>query len=253
MQRARIQIVEDEAVIALELKNSLLELGHEVVAMATSGEQAVTKAATCNPELILMDIRLKGKIDGIEAAGVIRSQFRIPIIFLTAYLDEERLDQAKLTMPFGYLLKPIQERELKVTIEMALYLAKADAERIKWEQSLFESEKRYRTLLLNIGVLVSELDEQGKYTYVNERYECILGFKPTELIGQQAVTFIHPEDLAQSIARYSTLLQKETPTKDIWRFRHKDGHYIRFECSGTVYNAENGTKKTIVVAQELTD
>ena len=136
MGNAKILIVEDEAIIAEEIKTGLEDMGYSVTSIVKTGEAAIEKAQQDRPDLILMDIRLEGKIDGIEAAERIRSRFGIPVIFLTAYADEEKLDRAKLTLPFGYLLKPIQDRDLKVTIEMALYTAKVDAERKSAEEAL---------------------------------------------------------------------------------------------------------------------
>ncbi len=143
MEKARILIVEDEAIIAMEIENQLQSLGYVVTSIVDTGEKAIDKAEEDKPDLIPMDIRIKGEMDGIEAAEEIRNRFGIPVIFSTAYLDGERIERAKITMPFGYVLKPIQERDLKVTIEMALYVSKGDAERRKVETSLFESEQKY--------------------------------------------------------------------------------------------------------------
>ncbi len=129
MNKARILIVEDEAIIAMEVESQLQNLGYEVTSIVDTGEKAIKKAEEDKPDLMLMDIRIKGEMDGIDAAEIIRNRFGIPVIFSTAYLDQERIDRAKITMPFGYVLKPIQERDLKVTLEMALYVAQVDKER----------------------------------------------------------------------------------------------------------------------------
>ncbi len=147
MTKAKIFIVEDEAIIAMELESSLQSLGYEVTSIVDMGEKAIEKAEKDKPDLILMDIRIKGEMDGIETAEIIRNKFGIPIIFSTAYLDQERIERAKITMPFGYVLKPIQERDLKVTIEMALYVSKVDAERRKSEEDLREKSKQNQILL----------------------------------------------------------------------------------------------------------
>ncbi|MBT5427673.1 MAG: response regulator [Bacteroidetes bacterium] len=136
MNKPRILIVEDEAIIAMEIESQLLSLGYEVTSIVDTGEKAINKAEEDKPVLILMDIRIKSEMDGIEAAEEIRNRFGIPVIFSTAYLDQERIERAKITMPFGYVLKPIQERDLKVTIEMALYVAKVDSERKRVEDLL---------------------------------------------------------------------------------------------------------------------
>jgi PAS domain S-box-containing protein len=157
MEKARILIVEDEAIIAMEIESQLQSLGYEVTSVVDTGEKAIAKAEKDKPDLMLMDIRIKGEMDGIEAAQVIRNSFGIPVIFSTAYLDEKRIERAKITMPFGYVLKPIQERDLKVTIEMALYVAKVDVERRK-------AEDRYKGLvnIMNSGVAVYQVINDGR-------------------------------------------------------------------------------------------
>ena len=117
---SKILIVEDESIIALYVKRSLLEAGYEVVAIVASGEEAVESAATYQPDLILMDIRLRGSIDGIEAARQIGEQSDVPIVFLTAHPDRDTLNRAKATDPFGYLIKPFDDHNLMITIEIAL-------------------------------------------------------------------------------------------------------------------------------------
>ncbi|MBT4091434.1 MAG: response regulator, partial [Deltaproteobacteria bacterium] len=123
----------------MELESQLQSLGYEITSIVDTGEKAIKKAEEDRPDIILMDIRIKGEMDGIDTAEVIRNKFGIPVIFSTAYLDQERIERAKITMPFGYVLKPIQERDLKVTIEMALYVSKVDGERTK-------AEKRFKTI-----------------------------------------------------------------------------------------------------------
>ncbi len=134
MTKPKILIVEDEAIIAMEVESQLQSLGYEVTSIVDTGEKAIEKADIDKPDLMLMDIRIKGEMDGIDTAEIIRTEFGIPVIFSTAYLDHERIQRAKITMPFGYVLKPIQERDLRVTLEMGLYVAKMDAERKKNEQ-----------------------------------------------------------------------------------------------------------------------
>ncbi len=121
MANARILVVEDEAIVAKDVQSRLEGLGYAVIGIAASGEQAVSKAMETQPDLVLMDIRLKGQMDGVEAAGQIRDRFNIPVVYVTAYADDDTLRRAKITQPFGYILKPFETRELHTTIEMALY------------------------------------------------------------------------------------------------------------------------------------
>ena len=137
MSEPRILVVEDEGIVARDLQDTLERLGYAVPAVASSGEEAVEKAAETHPDLVLMDIVLKGAMDGVEAADQIRSHFDIPVVYLTANSDEDILERAKITEPFGYILKPFQDRELHATVAMALH-------RYKAEKALQKSEEEAR-------------------------------------------------------------------------------------------------------------
>lgn len=119
--RSQILVVEDKAITAEDLKETLEALGYDVAGVATSGEVALEFIAKTPLDLVLMDIVLDGKMDGIEAAQTIHDQFHIPVIYLTSYTNKNILERAKVTTPFGYLVKPFQEKELQATIEIALY------------------------------------------------------------------------------------------------------------------------------------
>ncbi len=120
MNPKKILIVEDEKIVALGIKRMLKNLGYLVPSIASSGKEAISKAEITFPDLILMDIMLKGDMDGVEAADRIRREFDIPIVYLTAYSDDRILERAKLTKPFGYIIKPFEENNLRTTIELAL-------------------------------------------------------------------------------------------------------------------------------------
>ena len=120
MAAEKILVVEDERVVARDIEKRLKKLGYVVFASVASGEAALEKVAEFRPDLVLMDIRLKGQLDGIEAAEQIRVDFGTPVIYLTAYADEVTLQRAKVTEPFGYIVKPFDERDLQVAIEIAL-------------------------------------------------------------------------------------------------------------------------------------
>jgi len=113
----RILVVEDENIVALDISNGLKRLGYQVVRINNSGEDAISSAIELKPDLILMDIQLKGQIDGIQAADVIRKKNNIPVIFLTAYADEATISRAKSAGPYGYLLKPFEETEFKSSLK----------------------------------------------------------------------------------------------------------------------------------------
>jgi CheY-like chemotaxis protein len=121
MSKAQILVVEDERIVAEDIQKSLKNLGYAVSAVVSSGEEATKKAEEYNPDLVLMDIVLEGEMNGIEAANEIRSRLNIPIVYLTAYADEKTLERAKITEPFGYIIKPFEDRELITSVEMAFY------------------------------------------------------------------------------------------------------------------------------------
>lgn len=126
MESPKILVVEDENIVALDIKNRLKKLGYSVPSIASTGEEAVKKAEITSSDLVLMDIMLKGDMDGIEAAEKIRELYDIPVIYLTAYADDKILERAKLTQPYGYISKPFKEKDLRTNIEMALHKHKME-------------------------------------------------------------------------------------------------------------------------------
>jgi len=120
MANAKILVVEDEGIVSIDIRNMLKNLGYTIAGVAFLGEDAVQKAESTQPDLVLMDIGLKGDIDGIEAAKTIRDRFHIPVVFLTGFADENTLTKAKEADPSGFIIKPIKEEELLATIKQAL-------------------------------------------------------------------------------------------------------------------------------------
>lgn len=145
MAHAKVLIVEDESIIAMEIRRLLADMGHEVTATTDSAKEAVELARSGRPDIVLMDVNLKGEMDGIDAANMIHREQGIPIVFLTAYADQETVDRAKESMPVRFMLKPVQPRELKITIEMALHISKMESERLTLLRKLEESESRFRS------------------------------------------------------------------------------------------------------------
>lgn len=146
MAGERIMVVEDEGITSLMLQSSLKGMGYSVTAAVFTGEDAVRRAEEDKPDLVLMDIVLDGRIDGIEAAGQIHARFNIPVVYITAYSDDTILSRIKATEPFGYIIKPIDERELRMVIEVALYKHKMDRKLKESEREL----KKHREQLARI-------------------------------------------------------------------------------------------------------
>ena len=137
MEKIRIFIVEDESIVAKDIQNSCLKLGYEVVGIANNGKEAIEKIIETSPDLILMDIMIKGDLTGIDVSERIKEKVKIPVIFLTAYADEGTLSKAKITEPYGYILKPFKEIDLHSTIEMAFYKHQKDSELQKERDFLY--------------------------------------------------------------------------------------------------------------------
>jgi len=151
MTQAAILVVEDEGIVAQEIKSRLEKSGYAVCAVAHDGETAVAHAGNMQPDLVLMDIRLKGGMDGIEAAGQIRERFNLPIVYLTAYTDPATLERAKVMEPFGYVVKPFETRSLMVSIEIALHRHRSESERIYRE--------KLQAVLETAGAICHELNQ----------------------------------------------------------------------------------------------
>ncbi len=171
MTNAIILVVEDEIIIARDIQDTLKSLGYAVPAITSSGKEALEKAAEMYPDLVLMDIRLKGDMDGVEAAQQIRARFDIPVVYLTAYADDETLQRAKITEPFGYVLKPFEVRELRSTIEMALYKHEMD-KRFKESLGQIEQAKQeWESTADSLSQIVCLLDHRGRIIRANRTVE----------------------------------------------------------------------------------
>lgn len=175
MSDAKILIVEDEGIEALDLQQRLSTLGYPTPEFVFSGEEAIQRAEETSPDVVLMDIMLNGEIDGVMAAEQIHARFGIPIIYLTAYADEDTLRRAKITEPYGYIIKPFKDREVHITIDMALY-------RHQMERRLRESEQWFATTLRSIGDAVIATDKNGSITFMNSVAEGLTGWKMEEAI-----------------------------------------------------------------------
>jgi two-component system, cell cycle sensor histidine kinase and response regulator CckA len=174
---ARILIVEDESIVARDIQKTLEHLGYEVLSIEHSGENALKRIEERTPDLVLMDIVLKGQMDGIETARLINKRTTIPVVFLTSYADDKVLEEAKKTEPFGYIIKPYDDRELKTIIEMVLYKS-------KMENKLRDREEWLSTTLKSIGDGVVTTDSLGNITFINPVAQFALGFSQEDALGK---------------------------------------------------------------------
>lgn len=193
MSREKILIVEDEGISALDLQQTLINMGYQAPDIVATGEEAIQKAEETCPDLVLMDIMLAGEMDGTMAAQEIHSRFGIPVIYLTAYADEGTLARAKIAEPYAYVIKPFKERELHLAVEIALYKIKAEAERKQAREAL---QKLNEELELRVRERTAELESlnQSLRTEIAERR------RAEEIISRQA----------------QEILEVATPVLQIW-------------------------------------
>jgi PAS domain S-box-containing protein len=199
----KILIVEDELVVALDIRSILQDLGFRITGMADSGEDAVRMVKKDKPDLVLMDIMLKGELNGIQTAEMIYSRFDIPVVYLTAFSDDPIVDKAKRSNPFGYLLKPFTTKELKITLEMALYKSKTD-------RQIRAVMARFRELAESITDVFFALDRDLCYVYWNKASEELTGISAKEALGK-SIREISPDTAEQReiIKIYQEILETQ--------------------------------------------
>jgi PAS domain S-box-containing protein len=212
-----VLVVEDESIVALYLKKKLQSLGYHPLAVVTNGRDALDEADRKKPDLALMDINLEGDMDGIQTAEKLIERYNIPIVYITAYSDEETLQRAKNTDPYGYLIKPFESGDIKVTVEIAMHKHRLD-------QELKEREERFRLLAENTRDVVGLLDEEGNFRYVSPSVEWISGYAPDEIIGKHFYFFLSESDQEKYEDRpFAELVTELNGDPLVTRQKTKDG------------------------------
>ena len=178
MKQKKIFIVEDAQIVALDLRNILQGLGYMVVGIAGTGEDAITMCEEAAPDLILMDVKLPGKMNGIEASKEIRKKIYVPVIYTTAYSDRDIIEEVQRSFPFGFVIKPYREKDLLVAIETAIT-------RFEYEQKLEESERKYKSLFEGSNDIIFTLDDACRVLTVNWAIISHLNMRPEEMVGKQ--------------------------------------------------------------------
>lgn len=255
MAKARILIVEDETIVAMDIEQGLKGLGYEVTGLAGTGEEAIRLAQQTRPDLVLMDIQLRGGMNGIEAAREIHQRWRVPVIFLTAYADEKTVQQAANVEPFGYLLKPFEDRELHTAIEVALHKhATEEATMAQAEQALHASEERYRQLVENLqDYAIAMLDRKGRITTWNSGAERITGYHANDVIGEQFTLFDPPENRGNPEQLLWRALREGSLHQEGWRVR-KDGSRFWADIVLTVLRDQHGGLQGFAdIMRDMTD
>ncbi len=217
LKTAKILIVEDERVVAMALEDTLISLGHSVCGLVNSGDQALKVASSTLPDLVMMDIKIKGSMDGVETAKKLREYHGIPVIFLTAYADQEILKRAKLTEPLGYLLKPFKSMVLRSVVEIALYRAEMEKKLHKMNQDL-ESKVKQRTKKLTDEITCRELAEkklQHKTDYLRQANKALKSMLESREAEKRAIE----EELLLNIKKYALpyieLIEHQNPGSEI--------------------------------------
>ncbi len=209
MNRTSVIIVEDETIVAADLNRHLQALGYTVVATVDTGSAAVSQAHALRPDLVLMDVQLKGAMDGTAAANVIARELEIPVVYVTAHADEVTVERARDSGPFGYLVKPFDLQELRTTIKIALY-------RHELEQRVRRAERLLAATLRSIGDAVIATDAEGRVTFMNPVAEALTGISERDSLGHD-------------LASISAILQptgEELEASSVALL--KTGHRVRF-------------------------
>lgn len=241
----KIMVVDDEVIINMQLQERLVSMKYDVVGSASSGEEAVDMAGRVKPDIILMDIVMPGKIDGIDASEIIKKELGIPVIFLTAYADDNFIKRAKNVQPFGYILKPFQEDQIKAAIEIGLY--KKDMER-----RLRESEEKYRFLINNCNHAIFVFQDDSIKIF-NPCAKKMLGYSEDELLNLRFIDFINSEDRNVVLERQDETFEG-VKSQDVYSFRvsNKDGEELWVEGNSVTVKWE-GRPATLIIIRDKTE
>ncbi len=250
MAKRKILVVEDELIIAAEIKVRLESLNYTVTDTVSSKEQAIDAVKKEPPDLVLMDIMLGKNMEGFEAAKIIHNQFDIPVVYLSAYSDDNTIQRAKLTEPFGYILKPIEERELRSTLEIAFY--KNDM-----EKKIKESERWFSTTLKCIGDAVITTDTKGRVTFMNQQAISLTGWQEKEVLGKDIKTVLNIfnkknknklEDPVSQVLKNNSIIHLQNNTILIT----KDGRRVSIEDSAApILDSKKKLKGVVLVFRDV--
>jgi PAS domain S-box-containing protein len=227
----KVLIVEDDAIVSLELMEKVRKFGYNAIGPARTGEEAIRIALTEEPDIILMDIILEGQITGIEAVNTIRETKDIPVIYVTASSDRETVEKAKSTTPFGYLVKPIDERELVITIEMTL-------KRREFEKRLAESESKFRNLFEDSRDAIYIWKKDSGYVDFNNSMLELFGYNRDEMPNLGIHDFFPDTD---NLKKYVKSLKEQGFVKDMrLKLKKKDGSVMVCIASASVLKNDKG-------------
>ncbi len=256
-----ILVVEDEAVVAMDIQVRLTKAGYQVCGTADTGEKAIRRALERKPDLVLMDVSLKGDIDGIQTAERLRALLDVPVVFLTAYTDEDILRRAKGTEPFGYVVKPFDDRDLRVAIEIGVHrhrltvqlreaneqLQREILERRRVEDALRVSQERYEAAVRGANDGIWDWDLTTNRLYTSPRWKDMLGLADHEMgsLLSDWLDRVHPEDRDHLAVELAAHVEGSTSHFECeYRMQHRDGSYRWMLCRGlaTRHGREHPTR-----------
>jgi len=239
--RGKVLIVEDEPIVALDLKQELEMLGCEVLGVAESADEALVAAGVHRPDLALMDVRIMGSVDGIQTAGLLRAAYQIPVIFLTSYSDETTIARAAREMPYGYLTKPFQSGELKATLQVALHKAKVDARQDAAHRKLAATMSGMRE-----GVLM--VSTEGRVEFMNAAAEGLAGWTLAKAKGRTLHEVLKLNDCNQCAADLLSSCEGANTVEEFgWTLRQPDGGLVRVDLSLAPLAGISGPRKGFVI------
>jgi PAS domain S-box-containing protein len=245
MAAPNILIVEDEAITAMDIKQTLIRLKFKVAGIVSRGIDAVNFVKEKSPDLILMDITIKGDLDGIETAAIISKSHNIPIVYLSAHFDEETIERSKTTNPYGYILKPLNERDLNSCIRMSLF-------RFEAEKKLNESESRFRALteVAQTSIIIIQGD---KFIYVNPFVRELTGYSSDEMLQMNFWDIVHP-DQKNMVKERGLARQKGEDVPPAYEFTilTKNGE-LKWVQTSAILTELDGKKCILAVVYDITE
>ena len=241
---ASILIVEDEMIVAMDLRDVLVEMGYRVTEVVSSGEEAIEAVTRRRPDLVLMDVMLRGHIDGVTAAKLVRDMFRVPVVVLTAFADDASIQRVKLSEPFGYLLKPFEERELRSAIEVALH---KHAQEARLEDSRRELEEIVQVIPDAVAIL-----RNGMIQYVNAAWISMLGYEgPQDLLGRPLEEVLDPTERTRAMDWLRAADAPGTPPRELW-YRTRSGQGIALETVPLCLAQARGGPALLLIGRDAT-
>lgn len=246
MAQAKILIVDDEVVVAEDIRRQLRALGYFVVGVVSSGSEAVRLAEEHRPDLVLMDIKLKGPMDGIDTARTIQSQYGTPVIYLTAFSDEETLARARETLPLAYLIKPFVSSDLRAALELALFrhrVSRIAEQRGRWLDAVVQSMED----------AVVTVDQQGRVTMLNPAAEGLTGWEQRDALGKaiQEVMVVLDAESRRPVLNPALHVWRKGNASDLgarpFLLISRHGHEHRISDSAAMIHDERGNPSGVVL------